>query len=38
MNYYAKGRILVKSEKLNPVTHLPIQIPGNGPGLATSSN
>ena len=38
MNYYAKGRILVKSEKLNPVTHLPIEIPTVGPGLATSSN
>jgi hypothetical protein len=25
MNYYAKGRILVKTEKLNPVTFEPIQ-------------
>ena len=25
MNYYAKGRILVRSEKLNPVTHEPIK-------------
>lgn len=38
MNYYAKGRILVKSEKLNPVTLQPIQIQAEGPGLATSSN
>ena len=36
MNYYAKGRILIRSEKLNPVTHLPIQT--EEPGLATSSN
>ena len=38
MNYYAKGRILIKSEKLNPVTHLPIQVPTEVAGLATSSN
>ncbi len=36
MNYYAKGRILIRSEKLNPVTHLPIQT--EEPGLATSFN
>lgn len=38
MNYYAKGRILVRSEKLNPITLQPIQIVAEGPGLATSSN
>lgn len=38
MNYYAKGRILIKSEKLNPVTHQPIQVPTEVAGLATSSN
>ena len=37
MNYYAKGRILVKSEKLNPVTLQPIQIPVENPGLVTAS-
>ena len=38
MNYYAKGRILIRSEKLNPVTHLPIQVQTEAAGLATSSN
>ena len=36
MNYYAKGRILVKSEKLDPITHNLISV--DYPGLATSSN
>ena len=36
MNYYAKGRILVKSEKLDPITLKVIQV--EYPGLATSSN
>jgi hypothetical protein len=36
MNYYAKGRILIKSEKLNPVTHQPIQV--EEASLPTGSN
>ena len=36
MNYYAKGRILVKSEKLDPITLKPIEVVS--PGLPTSSN
>lgn len=36
MNYYAKGRVLVKSEKLNPVTLQPIQTEQSG--LTASSN
>ncbi len=36
MNYYAKGRILVKSEKLDPITLKIIAV--EYPGLATSSN
>ena len=38
MNYYAKGRILVKSEKLNPVTLQPIQIRTEGQPVATTAN
>ena len=36
MNYYAKGRILVKSEKLDPITRKPIETEVTG--LPTSSN
>ena len=36
MNYYAKGRILVRSEKLNPVTLKPIDI-GKDP-IASATN
>ena len=36
MNYYAKGHILVKSEKLDPITLKPIETEASGP--ATSSN
>ncbi len=36
MNYYAKGRILVKTEKLDPINFLPLKVDNSG--LLISSN